>query len=429
MPEMRLFWLFSVLVIFILVVDFLFIPRIWQLISLVTLVGAGAVIFINSLRTASTNYSLQLERNRQETVLNSLREGVIAYDDDFRVLMFNAAAEQIFEVHRKDVLGRTFSLDLAKNQRFRLLAQVFFPSLVPVVVRRSDPGVYPQMLDMSFENPTRELRVVTSRILDARGLVLGFIKVVNDRTREIQLLKSKSEFVTIASHQLRAPITAVSWALENLQKEKLSASAQPILNDGLRASIILNRAVDDLLNVAKIEEGRFGYTFQAVNLVDFVNKILADALSVAKDYKVNIYLTPSQEKELIVTADPEKLGVAITDILDNAIKYNVPNGQVVLTLQRQADKPYILFSVKDSGIGIPPDDIGKLFTKFYRSEAVKKIDPSGSGLGLYIAKNIILRHGGQVWAESVLNRGTTVYFTLPTDAKLIPPKEIVYGEE
>jgi len=429
LPEMRLFWVFFVLVIGILVIDFIFLPQLWQLISLIALIGVGTLIFINSIRITKANFELRLEHNRLEIVLNSLRDGVIAYDEDFRVLMFNNAAEQIFEVKRAEVLNRIFTLDLAKDPRFRLISQVFFPSLAPVVVRRSNPGVFPQVMDISFENPNRELRTVTSRIIDTKGVVLGFVKVIGDRTREVELIRSKSEFIAIASHQLRAPLTAITWAFENLQKEKLPAGIQQIITNGSISAANLGKIVDDLLNVSKIEEGRFGYTFQQINLVDFINKILATAIEVAKAYKVNIYLTPPKEKEMVITADPEKLGGAITNILDNAIKYNIPNGQVVISLQRYPDRPYIAVSVKDSGIGIPAEDMDNLFTKFYRSEAVQKIDTSGTGLGLYIAKNIIMRHGGQIWAESVISRGTTVNFMLPTDPNLIPPKEIAYGEE
>jgi two-component system sensor histidine kinase VicK len=429
MPEMRLFWLFLFLILFITVVNTFYLPRLWQLISLAVLLSVGLIIFVNSVKTAKTNYELKIERNRLNIIIDGLRDGVIAYDENFKILLFNTAAEQIFDLKRELVINKVFTLDLAKERSFRLLSQALFPSLAPIVVRRSDPMEYPQILDLSFERPERELRTITSRIVDAKGAILGFVKVVRDRTREIQLLRSKSEFITIASHQLRTPLTAVTWAFENLQKENLTLGQKELAATGAQAAGKLTQIVEDLLNVAKIEEGRFGYQFEQINLAEFLNKILAEAEMIAKEYKVGVYLETPKEEFIVITADPQKLGVAITNILDNAIKYNVANGQVVVELGRSKDKPYVLVKIKDTGIGIPPEDMEKLFTKFYRGENVLKVDTTGSGLGLYITKNIIMRHGGQIWAESVLNRGTTVYFTLPTDPKLIPPKEIVYGEE
>ena len=101
----------------------------------------------------------------------------------------------------------------------------------------------------------------------------------------------------------------------------------------------------------------------------------------------------------------------------------------MVEIQKLEGQPYIQISVKDTGIGIPPEDVKKLFTKFFRADNAKKIITGGTGLGLYISKNIIKRHGGEIWAESQLNRGSVFYFTVPIDLKLVPPTEAAFGEE
>lgn len=429
MPEMRLFWLFLVLVLFIAVVDFIYLPQLWQLISLVVFIAVGVIIFASSIKTARVNHELKLERNRLDIIIQNLRDGVIVYDEQFKILLFNTAAEQIFDLKSSEVVGQVFTLERAREPKFQLLAQVLFPSLAPIVVRRSDPGVYPQVLDLSFEESEREILVITNKLIDSSGALLGFVKVVREHTREIQLLRSKSEFVTMASHQLRTPLSDINLVFDDLAKESLTPAQKELVMAGKQAALNLNEIIDDLLDVAKIEEGRFGYQFDQVKLVEYFNKILSDAATIAKQYNVSVYFNPPKEGEVVITADPNKLGVAVINLLENAIKYNVPNGQVVVSIERQADQPYILVSIKDTGIGIPAEDTHRLFTKFYRGENAVKVSSGGTGLGLYIVKNIITRHGGRIWAESVLNRGTTIYFTLPTDPKLIPPKEIVYGEE
>jgi signal transduction histidine kinase len=124
-----------------------------------------------------------------------------------------------------------------------------------------------------------------------------------------------------------------------------------------------------------------------------------------------------------VLIDPKQLSLVAANLLENAIRYNTENGEVTVKIDKVQDKPFVVISVKDTGIGVPPDAVGKLFTKFYRADNAVKSQTEGSGLGLYIARGIVLAHGGQIWAESELNRGTTISFTLPTDPALVPRHE------
>jgi len=144
---------------------------------------------------------------------------------------------------------------------------------------------------------------------------------------------------------------------------------------------------------------------------------------------IKIYLEKSVESSVAVSLDRQKISMVLSNLIDNAIKYNVANGKVIVKIERLKDEPYLEVSVKDTGVGLSEEDIKKLFTKFFRSANAVKFAAEGSGLGLYIAKNIINRHGGKIWAESEINRGSVFHFTLPTDPKLIPSKELIYGEE
>ena len=173
-----------------------------------------------------------------------------------------------------------------------------------------------------------------------------------------------------------------------------------------------------------MEEGQFGYKFGEANVLDFVGNVLADVLPAARKAGVKIYLDRPQEEPPRVTIDPARLSLALTNILENAVRYNVENGEVIVKVETIPGKPFVEVSVKDTGIGIPPESIEKIFTKFYRADNAMKSQTEGSGLGLYIAKTIIAAHGGEIWVESELNRGTTVHFTLPTDPDLVPKREM-----
>ena len=397
----------------------------WILIS-VTIIAfvAVGIIFWQRERLRRVNLEINTASGRLQTLIHDLSDGIIAYDNYFKIQIFNPAAEKIFGVNYEQIVGQTFGPERAQELPFRLLAQTIFPSLAPLVIERSEPGAFPQIVDISFNDPKRELRVSTDKIIGPRGETLGFIKLVKDKTREVELLRSKSEFITIAAHQLRAPLTTIHWMLEGLKgKEKLEAEDKELVASSLMDSAKLLKIVNDLLDVSKIEEGKFGYDFKQINIIDFLSNILTNAEVLAKKYEVKLYFDRGRETVINLMIDPNRLGLAISNILDNAIKYNVKNGSVTVKTERLAGKPYLQIIVQDTGIGIPPEEMSKLFTKFFRAEAAVKAETEGAGLGLYITKNIINRHGGTIWAESIIDRGTTVYFTLPLDPKLIPPTE------
>ena len=429
LPEMRLFWFFLPFLIILLTINIFYLPKLWVFITLIIFLGLGVIILFNNLRLARSNLEIKIERNELKSIISNLRDGIIAYDPNFKILIFNRAAEGIFNLKAEEVIGQYFNLERVREAPYRLISQVIFPSLAPVVIRRSEPGVYPQIIDLSLEEPKIELRVATDKILDPNGQLLGFVKIVHDRTRELELIRSKNEFIGVASHQLRTPLTSIQWALESLIKENLTENQKNLVNTALDVSAKALKMVNDLLDVSKIEEGKFGYQFEDIDIISFIEEIIGNVNDFAKQFNVKIYFQRPDEPSIVLSADPQKLSIVISNLLDNAIRYNVPNGEVIVAVERVKDQPYVKISVKDTGIGIPQEGINKLFTKFFRAENVVKVDPNGSGLGLYIAKNIIKRHGGEIWVESEINRGSTFYFTLPTDPKLIPLKEIVYEEE
>lgn len=401
----------------------------WILISIAVALAAAGIIFWQRARIIRARLEISTASGRLQTLVNDLGDGIISYDNNFTIQIFNPAAERIFGVNREQVVGHIFGPERAQELPFRLLAQTIFPSLAPLVVERSEAGTLPQIVDLSFTDPKRELTVSTNKIIGPSGETQGFIKLVKDRTREVEILRSKSEFITIAAHQLRTPLTTVHWVFEGLRgKDKLEAEDKELAASGLRESVKLLKIVNDLLDVSKIEEGKFGYEFREMNIIEFLSGILTNAEAMAKKYEVKLYFDRGNEQVINVMIDANRLGLAISNLLDNAIKYNIKNGSVTVKIERLPDKPYLQVSVKDTGIGVPPSEVPKLFSKFFRAENALKAETEGSGLGLYITRNIIIRHGGTIWAESTISRGTTIYFTLPLDSKLIPPQETALPE-
>lgn len=423
--EFRVVWVILAVVIAAFVVDAIFLSAgFWVLIEAALLFIVLVLVIGSVYRVAATDRETKIERSELTAILESLDDAIVVYQEDFKVVFFNPAAERLFRLASRDVVGHILSPRDVENEGWRTMIQVIFPSLAPRVVSRSKEGEYPQIVDLSFPDPVIELRVTTAPLADERGSRIGFMKIIRNRTSLIEAVRAKSEFVTVASHQLRGPVTDVNWALQSLASAtELSDTDKMVAQTALAASQGLLRRIEDLLNIAKMEEGEFGYAFEETDAVEFIAKVLSDVLPAAEKAGIKIYFDRPSTPIPHITIDPKRLSLAIVNLLENSIRYNVQNGEVIVKVDAVPNKPFIAISIKDTGIGIPPEDLPKLFNKFYRAENAIKSQTEGSGLGLYIAKGVVNSHGGEIWAESELNRGTTITITLPTDPNLIPKHE------
>lgn len=424
-PEFRVAWILLALVIAAgaMAWGFLISPISWVEIGLLLIIFI--LVFVSVYTSAQTDRNTSVERNELKSILASINDALIVYEPDFKAIFFNPAAERIFKLQEKQVLGHIFSPQDVEKDGWRVLTQVIFPSLAPRVISRSKEGDYPQVVDVSFTDPQLEFRVTTAPVADERGTPLAFLKIIRNRTAQITAVRSRSEFITVASHQLRGPVTDIDWALQTLgAATELTETDKLIVENAAAASKNLLRRIEDLLNIAKMEDGQFGYKFEDTDIAEFVAGVLNDVLPAAKKTGVKIYFDQPATPLPHVMIDRKRLSLALVNLLENAIRYNVENGEVIVKADGMQGKPFLVVSVKDTGIGIPPESVEKLFTKFYRADNALKLQTEGSGLGLYIAKSIVAAHGGEIWVESELNRGTTISFALPTDPNLIPKHEV-----
>ena len=201
LPEMKPFWVLLFLIAAIATINLVFVQGIWALVILWIFIIIASVIFASNLRLARSNWEVKVERNQLQGIVGNLKDGLIVYDPQFKIQIFNKVAEGIFSITQKEILGQYFNPSFVQNPKFRLLAQVVFPSLAPMARRLSEPDVWPQIVDLSFDNLF--LRVITSRINDTNGRLIGFFKLVQNRTREKQLLQSKGEFIEIGRASCR----------------------------------------------------------------------------------------------------------------------------------------------------------------------------------------------------------------------------------
>ncbi len=401
--------------LFILLLSVFFLPVPVLLSVALLLVFACVCIAIGYRNIARLGFADKIRNTELEAVVENIRDGVMVYDPNFRIISMNRAAEEVFGLSAKEVVGTFVTPELVNNAHLRILAQVIFPSLAPSINVTSNE--WPQVMDITFEEPHLELHTVLNRIVGSDGRVIGFLKLITDTTREKAILASKSEFITVAAHQLRTPLTALSWIFETIQKAvKEKNNADPTLSSNIQEGWGLTqrslRIINDLLDAARIEEGKFGFHFQDVILAELVKTISDEAVIIAKEKGVTVRFSTGAARDA-VRADPERLGIAISNLVDNAIKYNTKGGSVDISVNPSANGALLEVRVTDTGIGIKKEDVAKLSQKFYRGENATQLEPNGSGLGIYIAKNIIERHGGTISVVSEPERGTTFSFTIP----------------
>ena len=423
--EFKTVWIALALLVFVFAINAFFLSSLFfVLMSAVLLLAVFIIFFASMYASVRADKGSTIEGKELKSVLKGFDDALIVYNDRFEVIFFNLAAERLFKIESKDIIGERLTPQNVERSGWTILTQVIFPSLAPNVIGRSKEGELPEIVDISFTDPALELRVMTAPIIEDDGRTFAFMKIVRDRSVEIAALRSNTDFVTVASHQLRGPLTDISWALQSLQKaEEMNETSKSIVTSAFAAAQGLLRRIDQLLSIAKIEEGQFGYNFEDYNIVDFLGKILNDILPQAHIAGIKIYLDKPETEIPHVTIDPQQLSIAMVNIMENSIRYNVVNGEVIVKVEKMEDKPFLSVTVRDTGIGIPEKSLEKLFTKFFRADNAVRSQTEGSGLGLYIAKNIIAAHGGEISVASELNRGTIITFTLPTDPNLVPKQE------
>lgn len=257
---------------------------------------------------------------------------------------------------------------------------------------------------------------------DEIGQFGGVFNSMVNNLRELD--KLKSDFISVAAHQLRTPLSGVKWVLKLLLDGDLGAVNEDqmgMLKRGYETNEKMIQLVNDLLSVSRIENGKFGYKFERNDFMKLINTLIENTVLPSKERNIEVRLENRAGVIPEFLFDPEKLLIALQNIVDNAMKYTLPGGKVTIVIERQGD--YIEVKVTDTGVGIPKADIEKLFSKFFRASNVIHLQTDGSGLGLFIVKSIIVRHGGQIWVDSEEGKGTTITVVVPVVAGLLPKVE------
>ncbi len=338
--------------------------------------------------------------DKTSAIIAHLTDGLLVFDDQGTLSLMNPSAIDLLQTKNNEIYNKSLETLASLFNRFKPLLEVLGKGIKELTRQ-----------EITFGNLTFE---VSSLVITTDQNKSNRLVILHDITREKGIERMKTEFVSIAAHQLRTPLSAIKWALSLLLEGdagKLNAEQKNFISKSYDSNERMIVLINDLLDVARIEEGRYLYKLVPAKLENLAQAALSACQEIAAKRNIRLeYLKPAEAlPEMMI--DAEKITITIQNLIENAIKYTPPGGQVTISLKYDTNK--VELSVKDTGVGINQEQQNRLFTKFFRAANVMRMETDGTGLGLFIAKNIIEAHGGQIWCESKENKGSTFSFSLP----------------
>jgi PAS domain S-box-containing protein len=358
---------------------------------------------------------------QSEALFTSMGDGAIATDEFGRIVRINPVAQKILGYTEKESVGEWFpKIVVALDQTLTPVSLIDRPITKAFLTGKS---ISEKMMYRTKSGDYRPVAVTVSPIL-LNNRPIGAIEVFRDITLEQEVDRMKSEFISLASHQLRTPLSAIktySHMLIDGYMGDLVPAQKKALRTILGASNRMNELVNMLLNVTRIESGSIATNPKIHNMCRLAEEVVRELHLSAAEKHINIELNlPTTHANL--RTDNLIAKEILINLVSNAVKYTPENGKVTVSLTCESDK--VTFGVTDTGVGIPKFSQDHVFTKFFRAENVVKKETTGTGLGLYLVKGLVDTLGGKVWFESEENKGSSFYFSLPKHHKDSASKQL-----
>ncbi len=369
----------------------------------------SSIANINDLKLAEEKL-LEL-KERDEAVLESIGDAVFAIDSKGKILLFNRIAETLTGLLAEEVVGKHYGrvVKFVRESDGKLSNDF----IKEVIVKNKATKMVSHMMVVRKDGVKIPVADSAAPIKNARGVTIGCVVVFRDATQERIVDRAKTEFVSLASHQLRTPMTALRWISEILSSGVdglLNEKQQQHANEIHSASKRMIALVNAILNVSRLELGTFAVEPQPVKIQEIMKVCIEELEPQLANKKIK--LREKYEDRLPrVQADPKLLGIMLSNLLTNAVKYTPTEGKIDVVVNKNDNE--MVVKVVDTGVGIPKAQQSNIFTKMFRADNAKAIDPDGTGLGLYIVKEIMNHTGGRVSFRSRENKGTVFELGLP----------------
>ena len=362
-----------------------------------------------------TQENLEQESKRLHSILSYMTDGVLATNRRGKITMINDMAKKQLGVQKEEVLNKSI-LELLKIEDEYELRDLI--TQVPEL-----------MIDSQDANGEYlSLRVRFALVRRESGFISGLVAVLHDTTEQEKEERERRLFVSNVSHELRTPLTSVKSYLEALDEGALS---EPVAPDFIKVSLDetnrMMRMVTDLLHLSRIDNATSHLDVELINFTAFITFILNrfDKMRGSDEEKKYELVRDYPITSVWIEIDTDKMTQVIDNILNNAIKYSPDGGKITVTMKTTDDQ--MILSISDQGLGIPKQDLPRIFDRFYRVDRARSRAQGGTGLGLSIAKEIIKQHNGFIWAKSIYGKGSTFTIVLPYDKDAV--KEEVWEDE
>jgi signal transduction histidine kinase len=362
--------------------------------------------------------------SQSTAILQSLSDGVIVCDQNGAVITVNLAAEKILDRPIDELV--TWNLgDLLRRLLGRRDGELPLDDLLK---HPWDERTQPRTLSTTFQIGPRTISVTLDPVISTKEELLGAVAVFRDRTREVESDRLKTEFIGTVSHELRTPMTSIKGFTQLLTMGNLgpvNETQKEFLNIIQSNAERMIAIINDLLDITKIETGSVELEIRPIHVAETLSKVLLDLQ--AKVHERQQTLTLSLPAGLpLVRADAHRFNQILFNLVSNAVKYTPRGGSITIEArevsaeavpedERDGLRPgrYIQIDVRDTGVGIAPDDVPRIWERFYRTENPLKVEAGGTGLGLSLVKPLVRLLGGRIWVESQINVGSTFSFVLP----------------
>ena len=362
-----------------------------------------------------TQENLEQESKRLNSILSYMTDGVLATNRRGQITMINDMAKKQLGVQKEDVLNKSI-LELLKLEDEYELRDLI--TQIPEL-----------MIDSQDANGEYlSLRVRFALVRRESGFISGLVAVLHDTTEQEKEERERRLFVSNVSHELRTPLTSVKSYLEALDE---GALYDPVAPDFIKVSLDetnrMMRMVTDLLHLSRIDNATTRLDVELINFTAFITFILNrfDKMRSQDDEKKYELVRDYSINSVWIEIDTDKMIQVIDNILNNAIKYSPDGGKITVSMKTTDDQ--MILSIKDQGLGIPKQDLPKIFDRFYRVDRARSRAQGGTGLGLAIAKEIIKQHNGFIWAKSEYGKGSTFTIVLPYDKDAV--KEEIWEDK
>ncbi len=351
-----------------------------------------------------------------DTLFASMGEGVITTDAFGKISRVNPVAQRILGYTEEELLGEWFPKKIVAFSMSGERMSVMSRPITRIFI--SGKPVSEKLYYLNKSGERIPISITASPIL-VKNKPVGAIGVFRDITLEQEVDRMKSEFISLASHQLRTPLSAIKTYTHMLAEGYMGAlnrDQKASLQTIISASNRMNELISTLLNVTRIESGSISVVLKTVNLDSVIREVLPELLLMAEVKQISVSLETKESLRNRIRTDPLIVKEIITNLVGNAIKYTPKKGEVRIAIQPRSQD--ILIEIHDSGWGIPAASQDQIFSKFFRGQNIVKRETTGTGLGLYLVKSLIDILGGRIWFTSEETVGTSFFFTLPRNKRL-----------